>query len=342
MGKKVVAAVAAVLSVAILGAGLAGAEVEIRPPDVKFKLSAYGTLIDFETDATARRITVGSNIVFFERLKVGTHTAPLAVSVQSADMTIKALEEKIIEFDLAAPAGTESYARLSDGGRKGFFSVLVNQVRLRKFTSWKPFQATNAGWYHDKPAGTIHVKTVHSSVNSVSIQWGAPSPAIWVWLGVGAYEDEEEPAESGAEIQPGTYTDGEWVPRERFSPGETLFLRALVSDAETSDPVTFAQVPMTLAYDGRGLEVRQPESGLYEGSLLLVDIPADGHTVEVEVHAEGYTDWSGEATFHVEEAPVLPPAVVPWWRQWWAWLGIGVAVLVAVALVWRGRKELVK
>ncbi|MBA7627508.1 hypothetical protein ES703_34971 [subsurface metagenome] len=225
----------------------------------------------------------------------------------------------------------------------GFFSVFVNEARLRKFTSWGSFQATNRGWYHDKPAGTIHIKTVHSSVNSVSIQWGVPSPAIWVWLGIGAYENEE--AEPGAEIQPGTYVGGEWVTRERFSLGETLFLRALVRDAETSDPVTFAQVPMTLAYDGSELEIRQPESGLYEGSLLLVDIPAEEHTIEVEIYAEGYTNWHGEASFSLIEVPVETPIVVPWWNQWWVWLGFGAGVLVAlvaIALLLRGRTELSK
>ncbi|MBA7627507.1 hypothetical protein ES703_34970 [subsurface metagenome] len=115
MRKEVVAVVTVALAVAILGTGLAGAEVEIRPPNVKFKLLDYGTFIEFETDATAQRVTVGLNIVFFESLKMGTYASPLVVSVQNADMTMKTFEERAIEFDLAAPAGTGSYARLSDG-----------------------------------------------------------------------------------------------------------------------------------------------------------------------------------------------------------------------------------
>lgn len=164
------------------------------------------------------------------------------------------------------------------------------------------------------------------------------SPALWVLLSLGAYEEEEAPADVDPDLQPGTYVSEEWVPRDWFYPGETCFLRAYVRDANTDNPVTHARVEMTLVYGNLEFEVRNPESGLWEGALLLMDIPTDGHTIEVDVFAEGYTNWHGSCDFELVEAPVPPPpVVVPWWQQWWAWLGIGAVVAVAVVLLWRFR-----
>ncbi|MBA7507050.1 hypothetical protein ES706_05766 [subsurface metagenome] len=185
----------------------------------------------------------------------------------------------------------------------------------------------------------VHALNLGSGLdgNSSTSYTVVSSSALWVLMELGAYDEEGAPADVDPSLQPGTYVDGEWVPRDWFYTGETCFLRAYVWNANTNDPVTFARVEMTLVYGDMEFEVRQPESGLYEGSLLLVDIPADEHTIQVEIYAQGYTNWSDGVGFTLVEPTVPPPVGVPWWERWWPWLGFGMGGVVAAVLLWRSK-----
>jgi len=316
-------------SVGTVSGGTAG--VEIRPPNVKFKLSAYDTFIDFATEATAYRITVGSGIVYFEDLSMGSYVADLIVSVQQADMTIRTFEKMEMRFDLVAPTGTTSLVKVSDGGRGGPNHVRVNGSRIPRRYSKDEFDMATAGWFYDPGAKIVYIKTVHQSVNRVLIDWRYPP--LWVWIRPGAYE-ENVPENVLVEYEWGTYVAGSWEERENFFPDEICFLRLIVKDSIDLGPVSGAKVE-AWANGYRFEEFKEIQLGVYEGFLHLVGFAPGFYEVDASVRATGYTDWHGETGFWVVERPVILPPVPPWWMQPWVW--VAILLLISVVLISRVR-----
>lgn len=177
--KKRVVTVAIVLAVAIFGAGIAEAGVEIRPPNVKFKLSVHGTHVEISDNATADRITVNSENVSFENIKLedGIYTtSSLTVSVENADMLIKAVEEENIEFDLTAPTNTKSWVEVTDGGRGKPKRVWCDDAKLTEKSTLGELQTADNGWYYNNTL--IYIKTLHASVNTVLVDWANIAPEV--------------------------------------------------------------------------------------------------------------------------------------------------------------------
>lgn len=180
MTKKTgLAIVGLAVAIQIMLAGFAVAEVIARPPTVIYRLST-GENIEFSDNMTVDRITVNAENVVFENIQMEDSsytTSSLTASVENANMTIDALEDENMDFNLTASAGTTSLAKMSDGGRGEPKRVKLNDANISEKSSLTTLYGASNGWYFDTGENIVYVKATHSSTENFFIDWGNQLPA---------------------------------------------------------------------------------------------------------------------------------------------------------------------
>jgi len=142
--------------------------------DIKFGLGAHGTKVSFSENMVTDSITLASENIMLDNLRLASSsytTSSLILTVENADMTINAIENENIEFDLVASTGVESLAMVTDGERGEPESVKLNGAPLSEKANLAALYAASEGWYYEN--STIYVKTTHASTNNVFVDWVA-------------------------------------------------------------------------------------------------------------------------------------------------------------------------
>jgi len=144
-------------------------------PNVKFKLTAYNTVIGFDDyvlfDSFTWQYPVSNQITFNNIQKDGVAVSSWTVTVENANLTVhKFFADNKLTFTLTASTGTTSTMQFSCAG-KG-----------------EPFMIQGVSeWSYDEATDTVTVKAYHESPVYVAVEWKnenyePPEPDYSKWL----------------------------------------------------------------------------------------------------------------------------------------------------------------
>jgi len=333
MRKEVVAAtVAVVLAIAMLGAGLAGADdaVIIRPPNAKLKLLTHGTYIDFIDVLTANRIIVNSDSVQFEEALLGAgDQITTTIELTGGDAKMRTLSEDLVELTASASSGTITEFTMTASRTPDEVRVYGTPVR-KSGKGYYLFNSPNinyeiAMWsYYD---GKVAVKFVHLSSAYVVIDFVKETvfpPVI----------PPTKLREFSVAFMPGVLIDTEFGSKTEFALDETVHLRVFLEDSATGSPVIGADVicwwnnPAT--HRTEILPTVELGEGDYSAAVEASELGLGTWQAGFDAQFAGFKKASDTLTFTIAEELAPPLLEMPVF-----WAGIsGLAVALVLVALW--------